>query len=98
MPKVVSTDGCRGVHGLGFGEVQPRVELRLKKFKKEVLFKVVGACRVSWRRADSLVLFGDKGIVGELFVGGIAPEFHADSLVQALGKCFGQTVCQSLQH
>ena len=72
--------------------------LGIKEFEQQILLKVVGAGRVAGGRADSLVLLGDQGVVGELLVSGVAPEFDAHALVEALGKGLGEAVGKSLKH
>ena len=72
--------------------------LGIKEFEQQILFKVVRAGRVAGGRADSLVLLCNEGIVGELFAGGVAPEFSSDALVEAFGKGLGEAVSQRLKH
>ena len=44
-----------------------------------------------------LIFLGDQIVVGERFIGRIAPELAAHALMHALGKGFGQTVGQRAQ-
>ena len=58
---------------------------------------VVRAGRIAGRRADAAVFLLDQLLVVELLVGGIAPEFLAHALVQALGEGLGEPVGQRLE-
>ena len=59
---------------------------------------MVRAGGVAGGRADTTIAFLDQVLVGHLFIGGITPEFLAHPFVHALGKGFGQPVCQGLDH
>ena len=44
--------------------------------KKRSLFKMIRACRVTWRGSDTPIRFLNEFLIVQLFFRGIPPEFH----------------------
>src|SRR5215831_1644581 len=60
-------------------------------------FRMVRACRITRRRPDSAIFFVDEVFVTQAFIAAVTP-LTPYLLMQVFGKCFCQTVRQSLRH
>ena len=80
---------------VGEGDAGPGVGL--EQLEQRALLAVVRTGGIARRRADALVGLVDQGLVVQVLLRRIPPEFLADPLVQALGEGLGEPVGQRLE-
>src|SRR5262249_41715133 len=98
MAEVEPADRSARPHGEALGELEADTPLAIEQRKQARLLTVVGLRGITGRRADAAVFFPDQLHVAERLLRGVAPEFPAHPLVQALGECFGEAIGERLDH
>ena len=74
----------------------PIAVFAVEQLEQRRLLGVIRLRRITGRRADAAIFFGDQLAVAQGLVGRISPELPADALVQPLGERFGETIGQRL--
>src|SRR5258708_2302167 len=98
MAEVEPAHGSARPHGEALGELEADPPLTVEQRKQARLLAVVGLRGIAGRRADAAVFFPDQLHVAERLLRGVAPEFPAHPLVQALGECLGEPIGERLDH
>src|SRR5688572_13335580 len=96
MGEVVAADGRGRQHGKALGQRNAGAFLRPQQVEEQPLLGVIRAGGVARSRPDSLVALLDETLVVERFVWSVAPELPTNPLMQQLGECLREPVCQGL--
>ena len=75
----------------------PRRAFDIEKLPERLLFGVVWARGITWRRTDAAVLLRDQVFVRRLLVPGVSPPFGARAQVQSFRGCLGKPIRQRLE-
>ena len=97
MREVKAAHRRRRPHGITFGQRNVGA-FGVEQFKQRGFLGVIRARGITWRWAYALILLRNHRLVIQRFAFRIAPELTPHALVQQLGKGFGQTIRQRLQH
>src|SRR5262249_57709591 len=94
--EIERADGCTGTHGETLVELETDPPLAIEQRKQRRLLAVVGLRGIAGRRPDAAIFLPDQLHVAERLLRGIAPEFPAHPLVQAVGEGFGEPTGERL--
>src|ERR1043166_95868 len=97
MGEVESAHAAAGPHCERFGEFDAGLALDVQQLPERLLFRVIGARRITCCRANAAIFFLNQIFYTEIFISAEAP-FLARPFVKILGECFGKPVRKRLGH
>src|SRR5690606_18526035 len=98
MREIPTRHGGGRQHGKVLSECDTGMLFRIEQLKERCFFSVIRTRGITWRGANSLVLFADQFLIAEVFTAVIAPEFFAHPLMHMLGEGFSQTISKCFNH